>query len=129
MNPAKDFSFPGFDRLKDLPHLDGLSDKEAAHSLSGVQLDLMFKGSAFEDAARRARERNDRVLLANLIGKWRAVFPRLVAGARARQALLDSPAGCLLLERVVELFLHPACTPQELEYAAQRVHEQLGMLK
>ncbi len=129
MNPSRDFSFPGFDRLKDLPSLDGLSDREAAHSLSGVQLDLMFQGSPFEDAVRRARERGDRALLAHFIGQWRTALPRLVAGARARQAILDSPAACLLLERMVELLLHPACSPAELEAVAADVQNRLAKLK
>lgn len=122
-------SFPGFDALADLPDISRLTDKEAAQSLSTLQLDLIFRGSAFEDAVKRALERNDRKLVAFYLSQWREALPRLLAGAKARQAILDSPAACMVLGRVVELLLHPATTPAELEAAAADVQDRLAKLK
>jgi len=122
-------SFPALEKLGDIPDLSHLTDMEAAQSLSSPQLDVMFCGTAFEEAVRRAMAAGDRSLLASFIGKWRTALPRLLAGARARAAILESPVACFLLDRVVALMLHPDCTPAELQEAAARIEDQLSKLK
>lgn len=121
--------FTALEKLGDIPDLSRLTDREAAQCLSAPQLDLMFRGSAFEPAVRRAMAAGDRALLASFIGRWRTALPRLVASARAKAALLESPVAVFLLERVVALMLHPAATPEALQQVAQQIEDQLLKLK
>ena len=100
-----------------------------ARSATAAEIDLLSKGTSLEAAVRRAMEAGDRKILAVHLEKLLRALPEREAAARAKAAMLASPAAVLLLDKVVALMLHPRTSPDELREAAARIEETLPSLK
>ena len=109
--------------------LDSQPPEFWAANLSAVEIELLFKGTSYESGVKQAVARGDKKIVAHFIERMRTEQPWREAAAKARAALLASDSACLLLDACVRFMLAPACTPDTLREAAQRIEDQLATLK
>lgn len=103
--------------------------KLLAYNASGSEIDLLARGTGLELAVKRAMDEGDRQILAVHLETLLRALPEREAAARARLAMLGSPAAVLLLDKIVKLMLHPATAPDELREATTRIEEIFERLK
>ena len=100
-----------------------------AANLSAVEIGLLFKGTSYASGVSQAMTRGDKKIVAHFIERMRQDQPWRESAAKARAALLASDAAVLLLDRCVELMLAPACTPDALREAAEKIYQHMESLK
>lgn len=100
-----------------------------AANLSAVEIELLFRGTSYASGVAQAMARGDKKLITHFIGRMRTEQPWREAAAKARAALLASDAAVLLLDRCVALMLAPACTPDALREAAEKIYQHMESLK